>query len=159
MHGPSRGSLLLNPDFRDILSNFCEEKVEFLLVGAYALAVHGLPRATGDIDLWIRCSGENAHRVVRALVKFGAPSSPHLGEAELKTPGNVLQIGVIPRRIDILTSIDGVDFDEAWRDRTEVDIEGLKVPVIGRLHLIRNKKAVGRQQDLADIARLEGEEK
>ncbi|MDA8120960.1 MAG: hypothetical protein M0Z38_00145 [Deltaproteobacteria bacterium] len=69
---------------------------------------------------------------------------------------NFCQVGVIPRRIDILTSIDGVDFDEAWRDRTEVDIEDLKVPVIGRLHLIRNKKAVGRQQDLADIARLEG---
>jgi hypothetical protein len=149
---------LLNPDFRDILSGFCEEKVEFLLVGAYALAVHGLPRATGDIDLWIRCSGENARRVARALVIFGAPSSS-IGEEELETPGTVLQIGVVPRRIDILTSIDGVDFDDAWRDRMEVDVEGIKVPVIGRRHLVQNKKAVGRPQDLADVARLElGEE-
>jgi hypothetical protein len=149
---------LLNPDFRDILSGFCEEKVEFLLVGAYALAVHGLPRATGDIDLWIRCSGENARRVARALVIFGAPSSS-IGEEELEIPGTVLQIGVVPRRIDILTSIDGVDFDDAWRDRMEVDVEGIKVPVIGRRHLVQNKKAVGRPQDLADVARLElGEE-
>lgn len=148
---------MLNPDFRDILSGFCEEKVEFLLVGAYALAVHGLPRATGDIDLWIRCSNENARRVARALVKFGAPPS-NISEEELKTPGTVLQIGVAPRRIDILTSIDSVDFDDAWRERTETEVEGLKFSVIGRRHLIRNKKAVGRPQDLADIARLEGEE-
>jgi len=148
---------LLNPDFRDILSGFSEEKVEFLLVGAYALAVYGLPRATGDIDLWIRLSAENARRVARALVTFGAPSS-NISEEQLKTPGTVLQIGVAPRRIDILTSIDGVDFDDAWRDRTETLVEGLKVSVIGRRHLIQNKKAVGRPQDLADIARLECEE-
>lgn len=149
---------MLNPDFRDILSGFCEEKVEFLLVGAYALAVYGLPRATGDIDLWIRCSGENARRVARALVLFGAPSS-NISEEELNTPGIVLQIGVAPRRIDILTSIDGVDFDDAWRDRTETEVEDLKIPVIGRRHPVRNKKAVGRPQDLADVARLErGEE-
>ncbi len=148
---------MLNPDYRDILSGFFEEKVEFLLVGAYALAVYGLPRATGDIGLWIRRSGENVRRVARALVRFGAPSS-NISEEELKTPGTVLQIGVAPRRIGILTSIDGVDFDDAWRDRTEVDIEGLEIPVIGRVHLIRNKKAVGRLQDLADIARLEGGE-
>jgi hypothetical protein len=145
---------LLNPDFRDILSGFCEEKVEFLLVGAYALAVHGLPRATGDIDLWIRRSGENARRVARALVIFGAPSSD-IDEKELNAPGTVLQIGVAPRRIDILTSIDGVDFDDAWTDRMEVDVEGLKVPVIGRRHLVQNKKAVGRPQDLADVAMLD----
>lgn len=149
---------MLNPDFRDILSDFCEEKVEFLLVGAYALAVHGLPRATGDMDLWIRPSEDNAHRAWQALAKFGAPSSS-LSREELKTPGNVLQIGVAPRRIDVLTSIDGVDFDEAWLDRTEVDVEGIKIPVIGRRHLIQNKKSVGRPQDLADVARLErGEE-
>ena len=148
---------MLNPDFRDILSGFCEEKVEFLLVGAYALAVHGLPRATGDIDLWIRRSAENARRVERALAIFGAPSSS-IGEAELESAGIVVQIGVAPRRIDILTSIDGVDFDEAWRDRMEADVEGLKVPVIGRRHLVQNKKAVGRPQDLADVARLERRE-
>ena len=126
-------------------------------MGAYALAVHGLPRATGDIDLWIRRSAENARRVERALAIFGAPSSS-IGEAELESAGIVVQIGVAPRRIDILTSIDGVDFDEAWRDRMEADVEGLKVPVIGRRHLVQNKKAVGRPQDLADVARLERRE-
>lgn len=148
---------MLNPDFRDILSGFCEEKVEFLLVGAYALAVYGVLRATGDIDLWIRRSDENARRVARALIIFGAPSS-NISKEELTTPGTVLQIGVAPRRIDILTSIDGVDFDDAWQDRMEAEVEGLKVPVIGRAHLIRNKKAVGRPQDLADIANLGGED-
>lgn len=147
----------MNPDFRDILSGFCEEKVEFILVGAYALAVYGFPRATGDIDLWIRCSSENARRVVRALTTFGAPPSG-IDEEALRAPDNVLQIGVAPRRIDILTSIDGVDFDDAWRDRTDTEVEGLKVSVIGRRHLVLNKKAVGRPQDMADVARLEGVE-
>jgi hypothetical protein len=152
MHGRSWGGQLLNPDFRDILSEFSEEKVEYLLVGAYALAVYGLPRATGDIDLWIRRSDENSIRVERALEKFGAPT--RFGEKELLAPDTVIQIGVAPRRIDILTSIDGVDFDEAWRDRTETEVGGLKIFVIGRQHLIQNKKAVGRPQDLADAARL-----
>ena len=145
---------MLNPDFRDILSAFCEERVEFLLVGAYALAVHGIPRATGDIDLWIRPSGANAPKVLRALAKFGAPLSG-IGEAELIAPDAVVQIGVTPRRIDLLTTLDGVEFDDAWRDRTEVEVEGLAIPVICRRDLIRNKRAVGRPQDLADVARLE----
>lgn len=145
---------MLNPDFRDILSGFCEEKVDFLLVGAYALAAYGLPRATGDIDLWIRCSAENAGRVARALVKFGAPSSK-IDETDLGTPGIVLQIGVAPRRIDILTSIDGVDFDDAWRNRKKIDVEGMAISVIGREQLVQNKKASGRPQDLADVEWLE----
>lgn len=145
---------MLNPDFRDILSAFCEERVEFLLVGAYALAVHGIPRATGDIDLWIRPSGENAAKVLRALAIFGAPLSD-IDEGDLKTGDAVVQIGVAPRRVDILTTLDAVEFDDAWRDRAEVEVEGLTIPVLGRRDLIRNKKAVGRPQDLADVARLE----
>lgn len=145
---------MLNPDFRDILSAFCEERVEFLLVGAYALAVHGIPRATGDIDLWVRPSDENAERVLRALATFGAPLSG-ISASDFKTRDTVLQIGVSPRRIDILTTLDAVDFDDAWRDRAMVEVGGLTIPVIGRRDLIRNKKAVGRPQDLADIARME----
>lgn len=145
---------MLNPDFRDILSAFCEERVEFLLVGAYALAVHGIPRATGDIDLWIRPSDENAAKVLRALAIFGAPLSD-IDEGDLKTGDAVVQIGVAPRRVDILTTLDAVEFDDAWRDRAEVEVEGLTIPVLGRRDLIRNKKAVGRPQDLADVARLE----
>ena len=94
---------MLNSDFRDILSAFCEEKVEFMLVGAYAVAAHGLPRATGDIDLWIKCSEKNAGRVLAALAKFGAPLA-NLTKQDFIAQDNVVQIGVTPRRIDILTT-------------------------------------------------------
>jgi hypothetical protein len=147
----------MNSDFRDILSAFCEEKVEFMLVGAYAVAAHGLPRATGDIDLWISCSHENAQRVWRALIKFGAPLSNFTRE-DLTKPGMVIQIGTVPRRIDILTEITGVDFMTARADQVIVSLEGLEIPVIGRSHLIQNKRAVGRPQDQADVARLESSE-
>jgi len=145
---------LLNSDFRDILSVFCEAKVEFMLVGAYAVAAHGLPRATGDIDLWIKCSDNNADRVWSALTRFGAPLS-NLSRQDLISPGTVVQLGVTPRRIDILTQITGVDYEEAERDQVFIDIEGLRIPVIGRSHLIQNKNAVARPQDKADVARLE----
>jgi hypothetical protein len=148
---------LLNPDFRDMLSAFCEEKVEFMVIGAYALAFHGFPRATGDIDLWIRCSDENAERVWRTLTRFGAPLSD-LTIDDLKTPGMVFQIGIVPRRIDIRTSIGGVKFDEAKADWKKVEIEGLNIQVIGRAYLLRSKKAAGRPKDQGDIAWLESEE-
>ncbi|MFY9619579.1 MAG: hypothetical protein WAM70_16835 [Pyrinomonadaceae bacterium] len=145
---------MLNSDFRDILSAFCEEKVEFMLVGAYAVAAHGLPRATGDIDLWIKSSSENADRVWAALQRFGAPLS-NLSKQDFITPGNVVQLGVAPGRIDILTEITGVDYQDADREKLLIEIEAMKVPVIGRSHLIQNKTAVGRPQDKADVARLE----
>lgn len=145
---------MLNPDFRDMLSAFCDEGVEFLLVGAYALAAHGHPRATGDLDLWIRCSHENAQRVWRALSRFGAPLCD-LTIEDITSPGTVIQIGVAPRRIDLLTSIDGVDFEEAWPERKDIAVESLTVPVIGRADLIQNKRALARPQDLADVAWLE----
>ncbi|MCZ6623895.1 MAG: hypothetical protein O7B35_06640 [Deltaproteobacteria bacterium] len=147
---------MLNPDYRDILSIFNEGGVDYLVVGAYALAAHGVLRATGDIDIWIRCEAGNARRVWRALVKFGAPLS-ELKETDLTSPGLVFQIGVAPSRIDILTSIDGVQFTEAWKARLELGIEGIRVHLIGRSHLIANKKTVGRPQDLVDVARLEGD--
>ena len=145
---------MLNSDFRDILSAFCEAKVEFILVGAYAVAAHGLPRATGDIDLWIRSSSENADRVWAALTKFGASLSD-LSKQDFVSPGTVVQLGVTPRRIDILTGITGVDYETAERAKVVVEIEGIKVPVISLSHLIQNKTAVGRPQDAADVARLE----
>jgi len=147
---------LLNPDYRDMLSAFSDEQVEYLLVGAYALAVHGLPRATGDLDLWICPSPENADRAWRALARFGAPLDD-LKQEDLHTTGMVFQIGVTPCRIDILTAIDGVAFDEAWPNRIEVEIEDLKIPAIGRQELIKNKRITARPQDLADVARLEEE--
>jgi hypothetical protein len=148
---------LLNPDFHDMLSALNAEHVEFLLVGAYALAAHGLPRATGDMDIWIRCSDDNAQRVWRALQRFGAPLT-EVTLDDLQTPDTVFQIGVAPRRIDILISIDGVTFDEAWPQRMLVEIEGQTLAVLSRTHLLRNKKAVGRPKDLADAAWLESKE-
>ena len=125
---------MLNPDYSDILSAFDEEKVEYLLVGAYALAAHGLPRATGDVDLWVRRSPENARRLLRALAVFGAPLT-EVSEQDFVTPEVVFQVGVAPRRIDILTSISGVTFEEAWPEREEIEIEGIRIPVISRPHL------------------------
>ena len=148
---------MLNPDFRDMLSALCDEGVEFMLVGAYALAAHGLPRATGDLDIWIRRSDENAQRVWRALKRFRAPLFD-LTVEDLKTPDVVFQIGAAPRRIDILTSIDGVEFEEAWPRRKDIQVENQRFSVIGRPDLLRNKRATGRPQDLADVARLEGDQ-
>ena len=145
---------MLNRDFHDMLSALCDEKAEFLLIGAYALAAHGYPRATGDMDLWIRATDDNAQRVWRALEKFKAPMA-RLSLVDLASPDVVFQVGVAPRRIDILTSIDGVDFDEAWASRKEMEIDGLLVAAIGRDDLLRNKKATGRPQDVADVAWLE----
>ncbi len=144
----------MNSDFRDILSIFIAEGVEFLLVGAYALAVHGVARATGDIDLRVRPSPHNAVRAWNALAKFGAPVTG-LSTSDLTTPGLIYQIGVAPRRIDVITSIDGVDFNEAWASRREVNIDGIKLTVLSREDLIRNKRAAGRPKDLADLALLE----
>ncbi|MBA4115778.1 MAG: hypothetical protein H0X71_04935 [Rubrobacter sp.] len=148
---------MMNPDYRDMLSAFAEENVSYLLVGAYALAAHGHVRATGDIDLWVERSRDNASRVIAALARFGAPM--HQIEArDFETPDTVFQIGLAPRRIDILTTIDAVDFEAAWSEREEVEAAGLRVPVISRRHLLRNKRATGRPKDRADALWLEGEE-
>jgi predicted nucleotidyltransferase len=147
---------MLNQDFRDILSAFCDEKVDFIVVGAYAMSFHGFPRATGDIDLWIRCSDSNAERVWKALARFGAPLAD-LTREDLKTPGTVFQMGVAPRRIDILTEISGVEFDEAQAGCKEIEIAGLKIRIIGREDLLRNKKSAARPKDQADVAWLEGD--
>ena len=145
---------MLNPDFKDMLSAFVAERVEFLVVGAYALAAHGAPRATGDLDFWIRRDTTNADRVFRALVTFGAPVA-EISRRDLVTPDRIVQIGVEPTRIDILTSIDAVEFDEAWPNRLIANVGGIDVPLIGRKELIRNKRAVGRPRDLADIEALD----
>jgi hypothetical protein len=114
-----------------------------------------MPRATGDIDLWLRPSPENATRAFAALRRFGALLAD-LTEADLTRPGTVFQIGVAPRRIDLLTAIDGVEFEPAWRSRTTTRLGELEVPVLSRADFIANKRAVGRAKDLADVAWLEG---
>jgi hypothetical protein len=148
----------LNTDFRDLLSVFNAHGVEYLVVGAYALAAHGRVRATGDIDLWVRATPENASRVMKALTAFGAPLLD-LSEADLSQAGLVFQIGVAPIRIDVLTSIDGVEFSDAWAARFETRFADQPVSVLSEAHLIRNKRAVGRAQDLADVEWLENPDK
>lgn len=146
----------LNDDFIDLLRSFCHEHVEFLIVGAYALAFHGVPRATGDIDLLVRPCQENAEKVLRALVAFGAPlDAAGVVELDFRGEGVVYQIGVPPRRVDILTSISGLSFDEAWTSRRSAELHGDPVHFIGKEALIVNKRATGRTKDLADVERLE----
>jgi hypothetical protein len=144
----------VSPDFKDLLSAFNAHRVEYLVVGAYALAAHGHVRATGDLDVWIRAEAANASRVIEALRSFGAPTQD-LTIDDLVHPGTIFQIGVAPIRIDVLTQIDGVTFEEAWTERVTARFVELPVPVLSAKLLIRNKRAVGRAQDIADVEWLE----
>lgn len=121
------------------------------------MAAHRLPRATKDLDLWVRPSADNAQRVLRALDIFGAPRHG-LTAADLEEKGTIYQVGVPPNRVDVITTVDGVEFEDAWKERAEVDIDGIRIPVIGRFHLIANKRTVGRPQDLLDADLLESPE-
>jgi predicted nucleotidyltransferase len=145
---------MLNPDYKEMLQCLSEEKVRFLLVGAYALAVYGYPRATKDIDFFVRASPDNASSLMRALRRFGAPLS-EISEMDFASEGIVFQIGNSPRRIDILTRISGIDFETAYANKKVVSVDGLDVPVISMSDLIANKRASGRTQDLADVEKLE----
>ena len=146
----------MNRDFRDLLAAFNAQDVEYLVVGAHALAAHGHVRATKDLDVWVRPEAANAKRVLAALRAFGAPLHD-LTEADLASPGLILQLGVPPVRVDILTSIAGIDFAEAWLTRFQTRFADQPTAVLSREHLIRNKRAAGRMQDLADLERLEAE--
>lgn len=144
----------MNRDYAEMLSALAAAEADFLVVGAYAVAGHGVPRATGDIDLWVRPSVDNAARVWRALERFGAPRS-RLAPESFAQPDVVYQIGLPPNRIDILTSIDGVEFEAAWQERVPCVVDGIEFCMLSLRHLLMNKRATGRPQDLADIARLQ----
>jgi hypothetical protein len=145
----------LNDDFADMLRSLKDAAVEFVIVGAHALAAHGIPRATGDIDIFVRPSVANATRVVRALVMFGAPLAAHgVDEMDFSVAGTVYQIGLPPRRIDLLTEISGVAFDEAWTSHVDAVVGGQSLPFLGRDALIKNKIAAGRDKDLLDVKAL-----
>lgn len=145
----------LNEDFRDVLVALTRADVEFLVVGAYALAFHGVPRTTGDLDVFVRPTPENAARVWQALAAFGAPlETNQVKPQDFAAPGVVYQIGLPPRRIDVMTEISGCSFDEAWASRIGTDLAGITVHFIGREALRRNKRAAGRAKDLADLERL-----
>jgi hypothetical protein len=144
----------VNPDFVALLRELSAADARHLLVGAYAVTFHSRPRATGDLDIWIARDEQNAQRVFTALQAFGAPLE-QLTVADLTTPDLVFQMGVPPRRIDLLTSLTGIEFEEAWPDRVVGKFGELDCAYIGRESLIRNKRALGRPRDLADVDLLE----
>lgn len=146
----------MTDDWADALAALLAANARFLVVGAHALAVHGVPRATQDLDVWIEPSAENAARVWRALAQFGAPLTElGISAEDFSTPGNVIQIGLPPRRLDVLTTISGVErFSDAWTKRVEHRVGPHQIPIIGREALIANKRASGRLKDLADIEAL-----
>jgi len=145
----------MNEDFRDFLVALVRAGARFLVVGAHAMALHGIPRATGDLDVWIRPDRSNAARAWEAIVAFGAPArSMGISQDDLAVQGTVIQIGLPPRRIDLLTRLSGLEFDEAWPNRVSVRLDQFEIPFLGRDDLIRNKRAAGRPKDLADLDAL-----
>lgn len=145
----------MNPDFEEFLQALLNSDARFMVVGAHALAVHGIPRATGDIDIWIEASAENAERVWSALTAFGAPmESIGVDRDDLAKPDTVIQIGLPPRRIDLLTGLSGLVFDEAWADRIFQETGSFRIPFIGRAALVVNKRETGRLKDKADLEAL-----
>lgn len=148
---------MVNQDFRDLFATFNAKQVEYLVVGAHALAVHGHVRATKDLDLWVRPDLGNGKKVCEALREFGAPIS-ELKAEDFATESLIFQVGVAPVRIDIITAVDGVKFEECWAKRVSSRYGDQPVSVLSREDLIRNKRASGRLQDLADLEKLEGEQ-
>jgi hypothetical protein len=143
----------VQPDFRDLLALLNEHKVEYLIVGGYALAFHGAPRFTGDIDIFVRPRQENARRVLQALAAFGF-EFPNLTVDDFQNPNQVVQLGVPPVRVDLITSLTGVSWEEADASKEPGHFGDVPVHYIGRAQYIANKRATGRKKDLADIEAL-----
>ena len=148
----------MNRDFVEMLSALSAAGADYLIVGAYAMAAHGWPRATGDIDIWVRPTPENAARVMHALEAYGAPLFD-LTAADLTCSDTVFQIGIPPGRIDILSGVSGIEFAEAWASRITVTLAGIEASAIGFDALLKNKLAAGRPKDQADIAWLRSKTK
>lgn len=142
-------------DFRDLVTELVRARARFLIVGAHALAVYGIPRATVDLDIWIDPAPPNASKIWAALIAFGAPlDALRVNESDFSRADMVVQLGLPPYRIDLLTGVTGLTFDEAWEEHVEASFEGVLAPFIGRAALIRNKRATGRTKDLADLESL-----
>ncbi len=146
----------MTDDWTDLLAAFLASGARFLVVGAHAMAVHGVPRGTQDLDIWIDPASENAERVWRGLAAFGAPvENLGLTRDDLRRPGTVIQLGLPPNRIDLLTGISGIpDFETGWTERVEHSFGAHRVPFLGRTTLIKNKRASGRRKDLGDLEAL-----
>lgn len=143
----------LNSDLREFLESLNSNEVKYLVVGGYAVGFHGAPRYTGDLDVVVEKSSDNAARVMQTLMTFGF-GNIGLGNEDFLRPNHVVQLGHPPNRIDILTGISGVTFEEAWNSRVQGELDGVPVNFIGREQLIRNKQSSGRSQDLADAEKL-----
>lgn len=148
------GDTVLNQDFKEFIESLNDNQVRYLVVGGYAVALHGYPRYTKDIDIWIEITPENADRMIRALTQFGFGSLGLVAEDFLE-PDQIIQLGYPPARIDILTSIPGVDFADCYDKRVQVEIDGVRINFIDLENLKRSKRASGRLQDLADLENLE----
>ena len=147
----------IQQDFRDLLELFNSNKIEYIIVGGYALAFHGAPRYTGDIDIYVKPAAGNAEQIMTALDEFGF-GSVGLAAADFEKPGQVIQLGVPPVRIDIITSIGGVSWDEAFAGRVAGRYGDVDVYYLGRAQFIQNKRSVGRKKDLADLEALDEKE-
>lgn len=143
----------LNKDLREFLELLNSNAVDYLVVGAFAVAFHGFPRYTADLDLLVRPTGDNAQRLLRVLSQFGFGGLEICAE-DFQAPGRVIQLGVIPNRIDLLTAISGVSFEDAWATRKKGELDGVSTQFIGREALLRNKESTGRAKDLGDAAEL-----
>jgi hypothetical protein len=146
----------ISSDFRELLTLLNDAEVKYLVVGGYALAAHGFPRNTKDIDIFYEATPDNATNLMSALKRFGF-GDVGLSKVDFLQVGQIVQLGYPPNRVDLINSISGVTFEEAWPDRVTVVIENVAVPVISPKDFVRNKKAAGRLTDLADAERL-GEE-
>ena len=144
---------MLNKDYKDILQILSDNKAKFLVVGAYAMGAYGYPRATGDFDIWVEPSQKNSRKIYRCIKKFGAPLKD-ISERTFAKAGVIFQIGVAPRRIDFITQIDGVEFTQAYADKVLIDVEDLKIPILSKDHLIKNKESTGREKDKLDVKYL-----
>ena len=142
-----------NRDFRDFIAALNDEGVAYLIVGGYAFARYVKPRVTKDFDVWVEASAVNAPKIWRALAGFGAPST-HFSESDFHAPGITLQIGIEPNRIDVITQVSGLSFEQAWPNRKAGDFGGLQAWYIGSADLLKNKLAAGRPQDNVDAAAL-----
>lgn len=144
---------MLNEDYKEMLRCLNTNDVKFLIVGAYALGAYGYPRATGDMDIWVMATADNSEKLYKALKEFGAPLA-QIDEHTFVKQGIIFQIGVAPRRVDIITKIDGVEFEDAYGHRKDINIEGLLIPFISKEDLIKNKLSTGREKDRVDAEQL-----
>ena len=143
----------LQSDLKEFIALLNSRKAEYIVVGGHAVAFHGYPRFTGDIDFFLRATPDNAERVLSVLKDFGF-GDLQIGISDLTTPNRVIQLGRPPNRIDLLTSISGVEFDDAWPSRVSTDLDGEQVSFLGLNELIQNKRASNRENDRADVSKL-----